>query len=108
MANQIKIGTVEFGVGDQIVVQQKIQEGEKIRKQDFEGVVIGIKGRGENKMFTVRKIATAGIGVERIWPANSPWIERITVKKRGRVRRAKLYYLRQKIGKHSMKIKPRQ
>ena len=62
----------------------------------FEGMVISLKGRGENKMFTVRKIATGGIGVERIIPVNSPWISKIEIKKKGDVRRAKLYFIRQK------------
>lgn len=94
MANQLKINEITFSVGDTLSVQQKIKEGDKTRLQTFEGIVIAIKGRGENKMFTVRKISSAGIGVERIWPANSPWIKKITVKKKGKVRRAKLYYLR--------------
>lgn len=105
MANRIKINKTEFCVGDQISVQQKIQEEEKTKLQSFEGVVIAIKGRGENKMFTVRKIATGGIGVERIWPANSPWIKKITVKKKGKVRRAKLYYLRKRTGRRATKVK---
>jgi large subunit ribosomal protein L19 len=94
MANQAKIGEVIFSVGDKVKVYQKIQEGDKIRTQPFEGIVISIKGSGENKMFTVRKIAADGIGVERIWPLNSPWIEKIKVLRKGKVRRAKLYYLR--------------
>jgi large subunit ribosomal protein L19 len=94
MANQVKVNNERFSVGDTVVVYQKIQEGEKVRSQPFEGIVISIKGRGENKMFTVRKIAAGGIGVERIWPINSPWIDKIEVKKRAKVRRAKLYYLR--------------
>ncbi|HUS60127.1 MAG TPA: 50S ribosomal protein L19 [Nevskiaceae bacterium] len=105
MANRIKIGETEFCVGDQISVQQKIKEGDKTRFQSFEGIVIAIKGRGENKMFTVRKIAIGGIGVERIWPANSPWVKKITVKKRGKVRRAKLYYLRKRTGRRAIKVK---
>jgi large subunit ribosomal protein L19 len=96
MANQGKIGEVIFAVGDKIKVFQKIQEGDKIRLQPFEGIVISIKGQGENKMFTVRKIAAGGIGVERIWPLNSPWIESVKVIKKGLVRRAKLYFLREK------------
>ena len=107
MANRIKINETEVCVGDTVSVQQKIQEGDKTRLQSFEGIVIGIKGRGENKMFTVRKIASAGIGVERIWPANSPWIEKIVVKKQGEVRRAKLYYLRKRIGKKATSVKSR-
>jgi large subunit ribosomal protein L19 len=99
MANQIKINDTTFSVGDKVKVLQKIQEGDKIRFQPFEGIVIAVKGEGENKMFTVRKIAAGGIGVERIWPLNSPWIDEIEVIKKGKVRRAKLYYLREKPGK---------
>lgn len=96
MANQAKIGETAFSVGDKVVVYQKIIEGEKTRSQPFEGVVIAIRGSGEGKTFTVRKIAAGGIGVERIWPLNSPWITKIKIKKKGKVRRAKLYYLRKK------------
>jgi len=105
MANQAKFGETTFNVGDTIVVSQKIIEGEKTRTQNFEGIVIAIKGRGEGKTFTVRKIATGGIGVERIWPLNSPWITKIKVKKKGKVRRAKLYYLREKTTKKATKVK---
>jgi len=105
MANQVKINETEFGVGDLIVVHQKIQEEKKMRTQPFQGIVIAIKGRGENKSFTVRKIAAGQIGVERIWPLNSPWIEKIEVKRKGKVRRAKLYYLRKRTGKQATKIK---
>lgn len=96
MALQTKIGDKTFSVGDKLVVFQKIQEGNKTRAQPFEGTVIAIKGGGENQTFTVRKMAGGGIGVERIWPVNSPWIEKITILKKGKVRRAKLYFLRQK------------
>ncbi len=99
MAKQAKINETLFSVGDKVRVLQKIQEGDKVRLQPFEGIVIAIKGEGENKMFTVRKIAAGGIGVERIWPLNSPWLEDIKVLKQGKVRRAKLYYLREKPGK---------
>ena len=105
MANQAKFGETTFSVGDTVVVSQKIVEGGKTRIQNFEGIVIAIRGRGENKTFTVRKIAVGGIGVERIWPLNSPWITKITVKKRGKVRRAKLYYLRKKTSKKATKVK---
>lgn len=105
MANQIKINDTIFAVGDTVVVFQKIQEEKKMRTQPFEGIVIGIKGRDENKSFTVRKIGAGGIGVERIWPINSPWIEKIEVKRKGKVRRAKLYYLRERVGKKAVKIK---
>ena len=105
MANQITVKKTTFNVGDTIAVQQKIKEGDKTRLQTFQGVVISIKGRGDNKMFTVRRIASAGVGVERIWPVNSPWLEKIIVKKRGQVRRAKLYYLRQRLGKKATRIR---
>jgi len=96
MANQAKFKEKTFSVGDKVKVLQKIQEGDKLRIQSFEGMVIAIKGEGENKMFTVRKIAAGGIGVERIWSLNSPWIDSIKVIKKGQARRAKLYYLRKK------------
>lgn len=105
MANQLKIDNITFSVGDTVRVYLKIQEGEKVRIQPFEGTVMAIKGRGGNKMFTVRKIAAGGIGVERIWSAYSPWIQKIEVKKKGKVRRAKLYYLRKKVGKKAAKIR---
>ncbi len=108
MANQIKIDKTTLTIGDTVVVYQKIQEQKKMRTQAFQGIVISIKGRGENKTFTVRKIASGGIGVERIWPANSPWIEKIEVKKHGKVRRAKLYYLRQRKGKAAIRVKVKQ
>jgi large subunit ribosomal protein L19 len=105
MANQAKFGETTFSVGDTVVVSQKIVEGGKTRTQNFEGIVIAIRGKGEGKTFTVRKIAVGGIGVERIWPLNSPWITKIKVKKKGKVRRAKLYYLRQKTTKKATKVK---
>lgn len=87
-----------FKSGDTITVDYRIKEGNKERIQKYRGVVIRISGHGEKKHFTVRKISE-GIGVERIFPMDSPFIEAITVEKRGRVRRAKLYYLRQLRGK---------
>lgn len=104
MASQIKIVETSFSVGDTVVVYQKIIEEKKTRNQPFEGIVMGIRGSGENKSFRVRKIAVGGIGVERIWPANSPWITKIKVKKQGKVRRAKLYYLRGRTGKKAVKV----
>lgn len=85
---------LNFKAGDIIRVHQKIKEDTKTRIQVFEGVVLGIKGRGENKMFTVKK-TVGGIGVERIWPLNSPSIDRIEVKSKSKkkIRRAKLSYL---------------
>lgn len=87
-----------FRPGDTVKVNVKIQEGEKFRIQVFEGVVIGIKKHGLQSTFTVRKVSF-GYGVERIFPHYSPMIEGIEVVRRGRVRRAKLYYLRQRKGK---------
>lgn len=99
MANIAKWKDTEFHVGDTVAVHQKFKEDDKVRTQIFEGTVIVIRGRGENKTFTVRKIAAGGIGVERIWPFISPWITKIVVKKEGHVRRAKLYYLRKGVKK---------
>lgn len=101
MANMAKYGKTEFHVGDLVAVHQKFKEDDKIRTQVFEGVVIAIRGRGENKSFTVRKIAAGGIGVERIWSLISPWITKIVIKKKGKVRRAKLYYTRKGVKKKS-------
>ncbi len=86
--------------GDNIVVTYRIIEGEKERSQSFKGDVIKISGEGAAKTFTVRKISN-GVGVERIWPFSSPSLTSIAVVKRGKVRRAKLYYLRGLVGKKS-------
>jgi len=88
----------EFGAGDTVVVQVKVKEGNRERLQAFEGVVIAKRNRGLNSAFTVRKISH-GEGVERVFQTYSPSIESITVKRRGDVRRAKLYYLRELKGK---------
>ncbi len=88
----------EFTPGDTVRVNVKIQEGDKFRIQAFEGVVIAIKKRGLRSTFTVRKVSF-GYGVERVFPLYSPIIESIERIKKGRVRRAKLYYLRQRKGK---------
>jgi large subunit ribosomal protein L19 len=87
-----------FRPGDTVRVDVRIQEGEKFRIQAFEGVVIGVKKRGLQSTFTVRKVSF-GYGVERIFPFYSPMIENVEVLKKGRVRRAKLYYLRERKGK---------
>jgi len=89
------ISIIDFVPGDVVKVSQKIQEGEKTRIQIFEGVVLAIKGRGENKMFTVRKLV-GDIAVERIFPIGSPNIDKVEVKAHSKnpIRRAKLYYLR--------------
>lgn len=113
--NELK---TDFHVGDTIRVHYKLIEKEKVagktkrevkeetreRIQVFEGIVIAIKGGGANVMVTVRKIGAAAIGIERIFPLVSPWIRKIEVKKQGNVRRAKLYYLRGKIGKEATRI----
>ena len=88
-----------FAPGDTVIVQVKVKEGERSRLQAFEGVVIGLSGSGLSETFTVRKISAGGIGVERIFPLHSPRIDHIELSKIGRVRRAKLYYLRERSGK---------
>ena len=93
----------DFGPGDTVVVQVKVKEGERERLQAFEGVVIARRNRGLNSAFTVRKISH-GEGVERVFQTYSPSIADIQVKRRGDVRRAKLYYLRERSGK-SARIK---
>ncbi len=87
-----------FGPGDTIKVHVKVKEGERERLQPFEGMVIARRNRGFNSSFTVRKVSY-GEGVERVFPLYSPAIAKIEVKRRGDVRRAKLYYLRQRTGK---------
>ncbi|MFZ2169245.1 MAG: 50S ribosomal protein L19 [Methylococcaceae bacterium] len=88
----------EFNPGDTVVVQVKVKEGERERIQAFEGIVIAKRNRGLNSAFTVRKISH-GTGVERVFQTHSPMISEIAVKRRGDVRRAKLYYLRDLTGK---------
>ena len=88
----------EFKSGDTVTISYKIVEGNKERIQQYRGVVIRITGQGDKKRFTVRKVAE-GIGVERIFPFDSPFIEKVEVNKVGKVRRAKLYYLRDLTGK---------
>ncbi len=95
---EIKREIDEFRVGDQVDVHQRILEGEKERVQVFSGVVISRRGEGMREMFTVRRIVQ-GEGVERTLPLNSPRISKIEVKRTGVVRRAKLYYLRDRVGK---------
>ena len=87
-----------FRAGDTITVSYKIKEGEKERIQEFSGVVIQRKGHGATRTFTVRKISN-GVGVERIFPDNSPFIDGVEITKKGDVRRAKLFYIRELTGK---------
>lgn len=100
----IKVKDTDFKVGDTIAIHQKIKEGEKSRIQIFEGFVIAIKNSKNGRMFTVRKISDNQIGVERIWNINSPSIEKIEVKKTPKVRRAKLYFIRNRKGKEAKEI----
>jgi large subunit ribosomal protein L19 len=95
---QLKQNVPEFSPGDTVVVQVRVIEGDRERLQAYEGVVIGIRNRGLNSAFTVRKISH-GVGVERTFQTHSPQIASIAVKRRGDVRQAKLYYLRNLAGK---------
>lgn len=110
--------SVPLHVGDLVRVHYKLIEKEKVagktkrevkeetreRIQVFEGIILAIKGSGANAMFTVRKIGAGGIGIERIFPLMSPWIRKMEVKKHGDARRAKLYYLRGKLGKEATSV----
>lgn len=97
-AEQMERDVPEFAAGDTVVVQVKVREGNRERLQAFEGVVIAKRNRGLNSSFTVRKISH-GEGVERVFQTYSPLIAEIAVKRRGDVRRAKLYYMRERRGK---------
>jgi large subunit ribosomal protein L19 len=95
---QVKEDLPEFAPGDTINVHYRVREGEKERIQQYQGVVIAERGSGANKTFTVRKMS-GNVGVERIFPLYSPFIAKIEVKRRGKVRRSKLFYLRSRRGK---------
>ena len=97
---QLKTDLPEFSPGDTVTVQVKVREGTRERLQAYEGVVIGIRNRGVNSAFTVRKISH-GVGVERTFQTHSPLIDSVTVKRRGDVRQAKLYYLRERSGRRA-------
>ncbi len=99
-AATLKTKVSEFTPGDTVRVHIKVREGGRERVQVFEGTVIGRRGAGSKESFTVRRLSH-GIGVERIFPLHSPRVERIDVVRKGRVRRAKLHYLRGKIGKEA-------
>ena len=103
-AEQFRKDSAKFNVGDSVRVHTKVVEGDKERIQVFAGVVICIRGRGLNQTFTVRRISY-GEGVERIFPTHSPRVEKIEVERQGKVRRAKLTYLRGRIGKGAMAVK---
>src|SRR5580698_10725029 len=98
---------VPFRVGDSVKVHTRVKEGEKERVQVFAGIIIAHKGRGLNETFTVRRISY-GEGVERVFPLNSPRIDKIEVERHGAVRRAKLTYLRGRLGKGATLVKERE
>jgi large subunit ribosomal protein L19 len=98
VSDQLKKDTKSFEIGDTVKVHIRVKEGNKTRIQVYEGTVIAKKNGGVSETFTVRKI-TAGIGIEKVFPLHSPMIEKIEVVRHGKVRRAKLYFLRDRIGK---------
>ena len=104
---QFRKDDAKFNVGDSVKVHTKVVEGDKERIQVFSGVVIGKRGRGLNETFTVRRISY-GEGVERIFPLHSPRVDKIEVERHGDVRRAKLTYLRSRLGKGATLVKERE
>ena len=104
-ASQLRDDVPEFKAGDSVNVHVRVVEGEKERIQQFRGVVLALKGSGANRTFTVRKVSN-GVGVERVFPLHSPQLAKIEVVRHGRVRRSKLYYLRNRRGK-AARIKER-
>ena len=97
-ASQMKTEVADFAVGDTVKVHNKIKEGNRERIQIFEGTVIKKQGGSNRTTFTVRKISN-GVGVEKTWPLHSPNVEKVEIVRKGKVRRAKLYYLRDRVGK---------
>ncbi len=97
-AEQMKESVPQFSVGDTVRVHAKIKEGNRERIQIFEGTVLKRQGGSNRETFTVRKTSN-GVGVEKTWPLHSPFVEKIEVVRRGKVRRAKLFYLRDRVGK---------
>ena len=106
-SEQYRKEPAKFNVGDSVKVHTKVVEGDKERIQIFAGVVIGRRGRGLNETFTVRRISY-GEGVERVFPLHSPRVERVEVERHGNVRRAKLTYLRKRIGKSATMVKEKE
>ena len=104
---QFRKDDAKFGVGDSVRVHTKVVEGDKERIQIFSGVVIGKRGRGLNETFTVRRISY-GEGVERIFPLHSPRVDKIEIEREGSVRRAKLTYLRKRLGKGATLVKEKE
>ena len=105
MSLSFKYQDETINIGDTIRVHQQIKEDDKVRTQVFEGLVIAIKGREVNKSYTVRKIGHNSIGVEKIFPILSPNVTSIEIKSRGKVRRSKLYYLRDRVGRRALRVK---
>ena len=106
-AEQFRKDSAKFNVGDSVRVHTKVVEGDKERIQIFSGVVIGRRGRGLNATFTVRRISY-GEGVERVFPLHSPRVEKVEVERQGNVRRAKLTYLRSRLGKGATLVKEKE
>ena len=106
-AEQYRKDAAVFGVGDSVRVHTKVVEGDKERIQVFSGVVIGRRGHGLNQTFTVRRISY-GEGVERVFPVHSPRVDKVEVERRGSVRRAKLTYLRKRLGKGATLVKEKE
>ena len=100
-ASQMKTEVADFAVGDTVKVHNKIKEGNRERIEIFEGTVIKRQGGSNRETFTVRKFSN-GVGVEMTWPVHSPFVEKIEVVRHGKVRRAKIYYLRSRVGKAAM------
>ena len=105
-SGQLRKEALEFAVGDAVKVHTRVIEGDKERIQVFAGLVIGRRGHGINETFTVRRISY-GEGVERVFPVHSPRIDKVVVERQGKVRRAKLTYLRERIGKRALAVKAR-
>ena len=106
-SEQFRKEPAKFNVGDSVKVHTKVVEGDKERVQIFAGVVIGRRGRGLNETFTVRRISY-GEGVERVFPIHSPRVDKVEVERKGEVRRAKLTYLRKRIGKGATLVKEKE
>lgn len=106
-SDQFRKAAMDFSVGDTVRVHTKVVEGDKERIQVFSGVVIGRRGHGLNEMFTVRRISY-GEGVERVFPIHSPRVEKVEVERQGRTRRAKLTYLRKRLGKGATLVKEKE
>ncbi|MFT6181665.1 MAG: large subunit ribosomal protein L19 [Paracoccaceae bacterium] len=101
---QMKSEVSDFRVGDTVKVHNRVVEGGKERIQMFQGIVLAMGGTGINKAFTIRKISY-GVGVERVYPLHSPRIAKVEIISRGKVRRAKLHYLRDRVGKRAIQVK---